>query len=72
MACPHVAGTVALIISQAKAVGRTLTLAQILDALQNTAQPLECPATEPYVPNVRLNPSEGLRFVRMGLQFVET
>ena len=53
MACPHVAGTVALIISQAKAVGRTLTLAQILAALQDTAQPLSCPVVEPYVPYVR-------------------
>ena len=53
MACPHVAGVVALIISQAKAVGRTLTTQQILATLQGTAQPLQCPAMEPYIPNVR-------------------
>ena len=53
MACPHVAGTVALIISQAKAAKLTLDTAQILAILQDTATPLKCPAAEPYVPYVR-------------------
>ncbi len=53
MACPHVAGTVALIISQAKAAGLTLDTPQILAILQDTATPLKCPAMEPYIPYVR-------------------
>jgi len=53
MACPHVAGTVALIISQAKAAGLTLDTPQILAILQDTATPLKCPAAEPYIPYVR-------------------
>ena len=53
MACPHVAGTVALIISQAKSYGLTLNTTQILAILQDTATPLKCPAAEPYIPFVR-------------------
>ena len=53
MACPHVAGTVALIISRAKAMKMTLNTTQILAILQDTATPLDCPAVEPYIPFVR-------------------
>ena len=53
MACPHVAGVVALIIGKARSEGRTLTLAQILATLQDTAQPAACPAMEPFIPIVR-------------------
>ena len=51
MATPVVAGVAALIIGQG--LPRVLSPHQVTRILQRTADPLVCPAREPYQPEVR-------------------